>query len=216
MIFCTTHTLLQQLPRCRSLCWPVLLLSLLTACAHRVPQTIDDWSQHQTQVQKISHWSLIGKLGVRVPGDNGSATLRWHNLAKNYTLDLSGPFGQGRILISGKPGRVKLEQPGEAPLMADSAEALIYETTGWTLPVAQLSYWVRGIPAPQQSIAWLEKTPEGLLNTLEQAGWRIHYSNYSNVSVTQNNSVQLPGRVVAEYGDIRLTLIIRQWQLDNR
>lgn len=214
MIFCRLSDPFSQLRRYRLTV--LLLLIAVSGCVHRAPQPIDDWTQHQAQVLKLSRWNLTGKLGVRIPGDNGSATLRWHNANKNYTLDLSGPFGQGRLLITGKPGRVKLEQGGEAPLMADSAETLIHQTTGWTLPVAQLAYWVRGIPAPQQPVTWLEKNPEGLLGILDQAGWRVRYSNYSSVPVTDKNNVQLPGRIVAEYGDIRLTLIIRQWQLDNR
>lgn len=191
----------------------LVLLILLSGCAHRPPQPIDDWSRHQTQVQKISQWQLTGKLGVRVPGDNGSANLRWQHIARDYMLDLSGPFGQGRMLINGSPKRVTLQQPGSAPLIADSAEALIYQTTGWTLPVAQLAYWVRGVPAPHQPIARMDHDESGLLAHLEQAGWHIHYQNYTTIPA-KAAPVQLPGRVIAEYGDIRLTLIIRQWQLD--
>ncbi len=189
------------------------LLTLLGGCAHRLPQPIDDWSSHEARVQKISHWQIIGKLGVRIPGDNGSANLRWQYDKRHYSLDLSGPFGQGRLLISGKPGRVTLQQPGEAPLMADSAEALIYQTTGWTLPVMQLAYWVRGVPAPHQPVVRMEQDESGLLAQLEQAGWLIQYQDYQSVP-SGISHLQLPGRITASYGDVRLTLIIRQWQLD--
>lgn len=191
----------------------VLLLALLGGCAHQLPQPVDDWHTHAARVQKISHWQITGKLGVRIPGDNGSANLRWQNNKQHYSLDLSGPFGQGRLLIRGKPGRVSLQQPGEAPLMADSAEDLIYQVTGWTLPVMQLAYWVRGVPAPHQPVVRMHHNEGGLLAQLEQAGWQIQYQNYQSVP-TGTSHVQLPGRVTAEYGDIRLTLIIRQWQLD--
>jgi len=191
----------------------ILLLVLLTGCAHRLPSPPQDWSTHSVRVQNLSHWQITGKLGVRIPGDNGSANLRWQNQERQYTLDLSGPFGQGRLLIRGKPGRVTLQQPGEAPLMADSAEDLIYQTTGWTLPVMHLAYWVRGVPAPHHPVARLELDESGRLAELQQAGWHIQYQNYQTVPAG-NSLLQLPGRVTAEYGDIRLTLIIRQWQLD--
>lgn len=188
------------------------LLALLGGCAQQTAMPIDDWSQHQARIHKITHWHVTGKLGVKIPGDNGSANLRWQNATSNYSLDLSGPFGQGRLLITGKPGRVTLQQAGEAPLTADSAEELILQTTGWTLPVTQLAYWVRGVPAPYQPIVRMEHDDSGLLASLEQAGWHIQYANYSSTKLDKT-SVQLPSRVTAEYGDIRLTLIIRQWQL---
>lgn len=192
----------------------ILLFVLISGCAHRLPQPIDDWPSHEARVQKMSQWQITGKLGVRIPGENGSANLRWQNNKRHYSLDLSGPFGQGRLLISGKPGRVTLQQPGEAPLTADSAETLIYQTTGWTLPVIQLAYWVRGVPAPHQPVVRMEQNEAGLLTQLEQAGWLIQYQNYQSVPTTGTSSLPLPGRVTATYGDIRLTLIIRQWQLD--
>jgi outer membrane lipoprotein LolB len=192
----------------------ILLLVLLTGCATRPPVTLDDRAGQEIQLQQLTHWKLTGKLGVRVPGDNGSASLRWDNAAKNYSLDLSGPFGQGRMLITGKPGKVSLQQANEAPLIADSAEELILHVTGWTLPVAQLAYWVRGIPAPHQAITWRETNAMGQLASLEQAGWRIHYSQYAAVAY-RKTSLYLPGKITAEYGDIRLTLIARQWQLDH-
>ena len=189
------------------------MLLLLHGCAHQTTQPLPDWERHQAQIQQLSDWQITGKLGVRVPGDNGSANLRWENEAHNFRLDLSGPFGQGRLLITGKPGKVTLQQPGDAPLIADSAAALIYQVTGWTLPVEQLNFWVRGIPAPQQPISWIEKNDMGLVAALKQGGWHIHYSQYQRVNLNDITSVQLPGRILAEYQDIRLTLIIRQWTL---
>ena len=192
------------------------MLLLLSGCVHQTThQPVPDWETHQTRVQQLSHWQITGKLGVRVPGDNGSANLRWENQAQNFRLDLSGPFGQGRLLITGKPGKVTLQQPGDAPLIADSAASLIYQATGWTLPVELLTFWVRGIPAPQQPVSWIEKNDAGLVAALKQDGWHIHYSQYQRVKLDGTTYVQLPGKILAEYQDIRLTLIIRQWTLTH-
>lgn len=192
------------------------LLLTLGGCAHSPTSNtqVDNWTQHQTQLQQLTDWQLTGKLGVRVPNDSGSATLRWLNSGKNYSIDLSGPFGQGRMLINGKPGRVSLQQAGEAPLTADSAAALIHQATGWTLPVEQLTYWVRGVPAPQRPVTWLQKNDAGLLSTLQQMGWEIHYSDYTDVPANGKRTLTLPGKIIATYKEIRLTLIIRQWQLN--
>lgn len=201
--------------KCSNVLVLVCALLFFAGCAHRpAPQPTGDWSERQLQLEQLTRWEVAGKLGVRVPGDNGSATLRWRQVNADYTLDLSGPLGSGRVAITGKPGRVTLLQAGEEPVSATTAEELILYSTGWTIPVAQLTYWVRALPAPNEEIILYEKNAADQLTLLEQAGWRIRYSDYQTVRGGKHN-VLLPNRVVAEYDDVRLTLVIREWQLSG-
>lgn len=196
-----------------SLAFTVLLV--VSGCVHQPQIPLGSWNERQTQLQQLNHWQVTGKLGVRVPGDSGSANLRWRQTAADYTIDLSGPLGSGRTVINGQQGEVSLQQAGEPPHTAATAEELILYSTGWTIPVTQLIYWVRALPAPKQKVTHWEKNAEDQLTLLEQAGWRIQYSQYTAVtSAAGNESILLPRRVVAEYGEARLTLIIREWQLD--
>lgn len=196
---------------------------LLTGCAHQAAQLPQgNWSERQAQLNKLNHWQVTGKLGVRIPGDNGSANLRWRQENNAYSIDLSGPLGSGRIAISGVPGQVSMRQGGEEPLTAPTAEELIFYSTGWTIPVAQLVYWVRALPAPDQKVMRREQNELGQLSLLEQNGWRVRYSHYQAVNspvvtnaIPGEQSVLLPGRVLAEYGDVRLTLVIREWHLEE-
>jgi len=191
-----------------------LLLILLATfgCAHRAPLAPTDWDSRQTQLERIHHWHMKGKLGVRIPGDNGSANLHWQQQGDEFSLDLTGPLGSRRVSIQGHPGEVSLRESSGHVRSASSAEDLIQQSLGWTLPVSQLSYWVRGLPAPRQRIQHREYNDSGQFSLLEQAGWRIHYSNYQPVNHAQNE-LALPGKIVAEYKEVRLTLVIRNWQL---
>lgn len=194
----------------------VVALLVLVGCVHQPQIPLGSWNERQAQLEKLSHWQVTGKLGVRVPGDSGSANLRWRQLDTHYTIDLSGPLGSGRVFIDGQPGEVSLQQAGEPPHTAATAEELIHYSTGWTIPVTQLIYWVRALPAPKQKVTHWEKNAEDQLTLLEQAGWRIQYSQYEAVtSAAGDESFLLPRRVVAEYGDARLTLVIREWALDR-
>lgn len=192
-----------------------LLLAILLGggCVHR-PTIVqpENLREHQQQLQAVTDWQLHGKLGIRTPDDNGSASLRWRQDDHNYQINLSGPLGQKRLLISGQPGKVRLEQSGEPAQEAKSPEALIKQQLGWTLPVTQLAYWVRGIPAPKGRISLLEQNSDGLIARLQQGDWLITYGNYNNQS-HQGKALALPGKITAEYRDIRLILAIRQWQL---
>lgn len=116
------------------------------------------------------------------------------------------------MIITGSPDKVRLEQTGEPAQEAKTAEALIKKTAGWTLPVAQLAYWVRGVPAPKLRITQLQQNENGLIDHLIQGGWDISYSNYRDHTFNGAN-LPLPGKITAEYQDVRLTLVIRTWHL---
>ncbi len=193
----------------------LLLISLLTiiGCVHRGSLTPpQDVLEHQRQLQNIGDWQLTGKLGVRTSDESGSASLKWDQQATRYQINLSGPLGQKRMIITGEPGSVRLEQTGEPMQQAKTAEALIKKSVGWTLPVAQLAYWVRGVPAPKLRITHFQQNTNGLLDQLHQGGWIITYSNYRDHHYN-GLTLPLPGKITAEYKDVRLILAIRNWQL---
>jgi outer membrane lipoprotein LolB len=195
--------------------YPLLLLVFLlaTGCVHRgsltPPQNVQE---HQRQLQAIADWQLTGKLGIRTADDSGSASLKWAQQLANYQINLSGPLGQKRMIITGTPDKVRLEQTGEPVQEAKTAEALIKKSVGWTLPVTQLAYWVRGVPAPKLRITHLQQNENGLLDQLHQGDWIISYSNYRDQGFN-GATLPLPGKITAEYKDVRLVLVIREWQL---
>jgi outer membrane lipoprotein LolB len=190
----------------------LLALLLASGCAHRSLTPPQDVLEHQRQVQAVNDWQLTGKLGIRTTADSGSATVKWVQQLASYQINLSGPLGQKRMIITGNADKVRLEQTGEPPQEAKTAEALIKKSAGWTLPVAQLAYWVRGVPAPKLRITQLQQNENGLIDQLAQGGWNISYSNYRDQ--TFNSAVlPLPGKITAEYKDVRLVLVIREWHL---
>lgn len=188
-------------------------LLFISGCAHQGALTPpQDILEHQRQLQAVSDWALTGKLGVRTAEDSGSASVRWTQQATGYQINLSGPLGQKTMIITGTPDKVRLEQTGEPAQEAKTAQALIKKSTGWTFPVAQLAYWVRGVPAPKLRITHLQQNENGLLAQLIQGGWSISYSNYRDQYFNGIN-LPLPEKITAEYQDVRLVLVIRRWQL---
>jgi len=195
----------------RALALIALPLMILAGCAPQPIKPIDSWDEHRARVAALETWHISGQLGARLPDNNGSARLRWQQTQDAFRIDLSGPFGQGRTLISGRPGAVTLEQRGEQPVHASSAEELLNLATDWQVPVEQLRYWVRGIPSPELHIQQMKRNSDGLLAKLEQGGWHLRYSNYTLV----DNHWHLPRRIVAQREDARLTLVIHNWSTDR-
>lgn len=191
-------------------------LFLISGCVHQGSLTPpQDVLEHQRQVQAIGNWQLTGKLGIRTANDSGSASVKWAQQPDSYQINLSGPLGQKSMIVTGAPDKVRLEQTGEPAQEAKTAEALIKSSTGWTLPVAHLTYWVRGVPAPKLRITHLQQNENGLIAQLIQGDWDINYSNYRDQ--TFNGVVlPLPGKITAEYKDVRLVLVIRDWHLGTQ
>lgn len=189
---------------------------VLSGCAHKLPKApliSEDWPKHQRQVETLKNWQAIGKLGVKVPNDGGSMSLRWQQQPEQFSIDFTGPFGQNILGIAGHANQVTLSEPNKAPITAKTAEELIRRNTGWNIPVTQLAYWVRGLPAPTAKVTGFTPNTQGLIGELEQLGWKVTYGDYLSVN-TGAETLAMPGRITAEFKDVRLTLVIREWQME--
>jgi len=187
---------------------------LLSGCATTPkPLLTEDWQEHTRQLSTLNKWQAVGKLAVKVPNNGGSMGIRWEQEPTQFNIDFSGPFGQNLLTISGNDKLVTLNEPNHAPINAKTAEELIHRNTGWTIPVAQLAFWVRGLPDPTSRIGKFQPNTQGLIETLEQSGWKISYSEYMSVT-SGSETLAMPKRIVAEYKEIRLTLAIREWLLE--
>lgn len=200
------------------LCHLVFALFLSGCASHPktpIPAISKNWSKHQAQILAATHWQATAKLGIKVPNDGGSANLQWQQHNTEYQIALNGPLGLGKMIIQGKPGNVSFLQGENPPQLAKTAEELITKNTGWHIPVTQLAYWVRGLPAPQAKVTRHSLNSQGLLGELEQMGWQVIYGDYLNVSNKTGETIALPARITATYKEVKLTLVIREWQLNH-
>ena len=182
---------------------------LLNGCANQPVATgaIADWDSYQQRLKQQQQWQLSAKIGVRSSSDSGSAYLKWQQAPDNYDIHLSGPLGQGSVRIIGNSEQVTLEQAGKPTLSAPTADQLLQQALGWHAPLEQLKYWVRGLPAPDLP-AKIEHTPQGVVASLQQSGWQLNYSRYRD-----EGDFLLPGKLVATQGELKLTLIVKNWML---
>jgi len=176
---------------------------------------LSDWGEYQRTLQGVKLWQVQGKLGIRLPGDSGSLYFNWQQRPENFAIHLSGPLGQGASWIrGGAPDsslqQVSLERGKQPPVYADNLEALMHSTLGWALPVDELYYWVRGIPAPDLPIEQINHDEAGRLARLQQQGWTLRFERYKTI-----NSWPLPGKIIAERDPLKLTFIIKNWKLSE-
>lgn len=167
------------------------------------------WSDRQHTLSTITAWQLQGAIGIQQDSKRWSASINWQQQnASNYKIRLYGPFGAGAVELQGQPGLVTLvSNNNPKPVTSNSPEGLIAKETGWQLPVGNLYYWVRSIPAPG-SASQTSLDSANRLNTLQQDGWKVQYLDYAKI-----NGVDLPDKMLLTNPPFTIKLVIKNWQL---
>lgn len=183
------------------------LLALLAGC-QSTPEVPGERAQQEQRLQRIQHWEAEGKIAIRMADDRQSASFKWTQKKDDYAIHLFGPFGQGTTWLRRSSGRVTLESAKTGVHRAASAEMLMQDVLGWQVPVTNLQFWLRGLPAKKPRPERQERDLTGLLSHLQQQGWEVTYSRYEPFS-----GWWLPTRIQAERDDLRLTIVVKRWQL---
>ncbi|MWJ27706.1 lipoprotein localization protein LolB [Halomonas sp. ZH2S] len=189
---------------------PALAVMLLAGCAApgaplEGERQRGQWEAQQPALERLDTWGLIGKVGLRTPEESTSANLDWNQYPHYFRMLISGPFGGGRSVLEGREGRYSLTT-SEGRFEAETPEALMEAQLGWSLPVDAMPDWVRGLPGDHASYR-LETDELGFPSHLQQDGWEIDYRDWERF-----DDLWLPRRMVLNYDDLRITLVINQWR----
>lgn len=170
----------------------------LTACSFNPVQTSES----------EQNWSFSGKMAIRNATEASSFSVDWVQTGEHYTIELSGPLGQGAVTLEGSPGEVTLRQ-GDDTLESYSLNALVYEATGMDLPLEDMKFWVRAMPAPDSPYT-MQENDQGLVETIEQSGWNVSIYEYFQVDPGAQ-----PRKMSFARAEDNGKLIIRQWTIST-
>ena len=192
---------------------PVMALLLIAGCATQPPVIDSDadanWVTRRSELAKIRHWQLEGRISIVVDNDAWSASLQWDQQDVAYVLRVIAPLAQGTVELQGTgEGKVSLRVDNEREVHADNPEDLLQETLGWSVPVTGMAWWIRGLPDPGIRLDDLQLDEAGRVLEMRQEGWHIIYTRYH-----QLKELELPGRIRMVNGNLRLRIAIRDWQL---
>ncbi len=190
-------------------------LLALSACNHQTmrpsnAQPSGSWAAHQAQMRAVDQWHIKGKLGYKSPSDAGSVWLDWRQQAAQFTLLLGGPFGAGTVQIFSNENSVTLRRADKPDISASSTKALSGHLLGLDLPVDELSYWMRGIPAPDVPVNEQTFNEQNLAASFAQVGWQLELSKYRSTEAGD-----LPGKLTATRGQSKFTLLIKEHLLNS-
>ncbi len=191
----------------------LILCSFLAACSTTTPPLNQNvsWHARSQQLATITAFTIHGAVALRdgKQAQNASFYFTAQN-ASHYRLALYGPLGVGRTTLIGTDNGVTLQMSNGKVYSADSPEELMREQLGWSLPVSNLYYWVRGLPAPhtrhhQQFDAYHH------VIEMQQQGWHIDYENYMQVG-----NFDLPAKIRWQRGkNLRAVLVISSWKVND-
>lgn len=184
----------------------LLLLLGLSGCAYKAEQApAGSWQAQKKTLSQLENWQLSAKLGIITNEERGSLSLFWRQDSADYRMNLTNVIGKRVFDLHRRGSQVQLIDDKGQLYEADNARQLIWQLTGWDLPVEQLSYWIKGLPAASDNVTYDE---HGRPKTINAHGWQLRYLGY-----TQIDGLWLPSRLNLNHDETQLRLAISQWTL---
>ncbi len=203
----------------------VLSICFLSACAshnispdsfpagktpsfNETPQiSVTEHSALKTSASQLSSWQISGAMAARNKQKGWSASLNWlQQGVSQYQIRLFGPLGGGTVIVTKQKGIVTYTD-GAKKISSRNADELLMKETGVRLPVNNLYYWVRGLPAPG-AVQSQHTDNDHNLSSLTQDGYTINYANYTSI-----NHVSLPGKIQLQGNGVSIKLVIKHWKI---
>jgi outer membrane lipoprotein LolB len=164
------------------------------------------WKIRQTKLSDQTYWDIHGAVSITSRGKTQMGSFAWEQNQSRYAISIYGPLNLGSIRIVGSPGDVTLVKPSGA-FSAPSPEALMQQQLGWYLPVSNMVFWVRGLPAPGKTGKQVHDE-YGHLVFLQQQGWTIQYQAFE-----PHDRSDLPRKILMDNQALHVKLVIKNWNL---
>ena len=211
----------------RRIAMVALVAAGLAACAVAPPRpAVSDpentFEQYRGVMQAVDNWQAKGKLAVNTHKRGGTANMIWQREGGKHNVNLYGPFGGGRVVLTKDANGANLMDSKKRVVRGETAEEVLQRAAGWRVPFAAMQYWILGVPAPKISFT---KTLDsyGRLQHLRQDGWDIEFLEYRTFSDRELPRkmvlTALPGTQhitddeLGENDRVEVKVIIKQWTL---
>lgn len=169
----------------------------MTGCMQRPDLNTIVSKQARLQcLQQMQNWQAEGRVAIQDANQSQTASFKWQQNYQQYKVYIYSPFSTQSVTITGDATyRRVLESNG----VSDSELALDEH-----LPLAQLSYWAKGMPAPNSVPTALKYDAYNQLQQLRQDSWEIEYQKYQACA-----PVSLPEKLTLTDGTTKVKLFIR-------
>ena len=201
--------------RLRAVAGAIAVLALLGGCrtapapapAVVGPGADAPWSEQYAALASLDDYSLTGRVAVAANGQGFSANLRYRQQQQRADLALDGPMGIGGMRMEFDDRQLSVTNSRGEKLDGEAARAEIESRLGFELPLAELRWWLLGLPAPGSPAEKHEDGAGGAITGFQQNGWQVSIN-----SRAPGLGFSLPARLTAEREGARLKLLVESWQ----
>ncbi|MDQ2694522.1 MAG: outer membrane lipoprotein LolB, partial [Pseudomonadota bacterium] len=88
------------------------------------------WAERLAALSGLDHWTVEGRIAVNKAAEGWTASLLWTQRGVDYTIDLIGPLGQGRLRIQGDATGVQARTADGQLYRDDDPARLLERATG--------------------------------------------------------------------------------------
>jgi len=176
--------------------WLAVML-LMTGCTIHPAKPVSE------RILNGERWSAQGRIGITGVAQSGTASFRWNQQGEVSRIQLRGPVGIGSMSIVADDS-LHITSSNGTHYDADAALTELEMRLGVAVPVKQMRYWLRGMPAPGE-YQWLSQHIDHQ-SVLQQDGWSIAlgFNTYET---------QLPEKIMIAHQQIHIKIVIQNWDL---
>jgi outer membrane lipoprotein LolB len=186
---------------------PFLLSALLAGCA--ATPGVTSMAGAEIDPVRVVDWSASGRIAIAVAGQGGSGHFDWTQRAATTSLEVRGPLGAGALRIVTDGERLAVTDGEGESLDAAAARAQLRARLGADLPLAEMRFWMLGLPAPGRD-ARVSAAASGSARAIEQSGWMVTCDAFTSVQ-----GWAVPTRLTVDGGGARIKVIVDEWRLPS-
>ncbi|MEW4981751.1 MAG: lipoprotein insertase outer membrane protein LolB [Cycloclasticus sp.] len=188
-------------------CFLALFVTQLLACASvgsiKMEPSLDVSPYALQENLAIKHWRLLGRLSVRNASESWLTKLEWRHELSVDDLTLSTSLG-------GVVAKLRYSNHGIVLVGADAQARRVSENElqsllGYSPPLAQLKYWVRGLPDPNIGVRMSEQQIAGVF-AFQQDGWAVKLERFAKVG-----EMVLPSKISLSKERLKIKLVVDEW-----
>ena len=199
--------------------WFLSLLTAILAGCSSMPvapppitaESHQQWQQRQQQLAALDQWSIRGRVALYVDDDIYNLGLGWIRNRGDNRIKLEASLGQGMLLLEKIDHRVRLTTAEGEIYLGTKAQQVLWQSTGWSIPIEGLEFWIKGINHPDSAYRPLIDH-NGLATSLQQDDWQINFLEYEEVRLRNGYNPILPRKMYMKREQLALKIQIDQWQ----
>lgn len=168
------------------------------------------FTTRQQSLSKLSQFNLQGSFSIQQNGQLPViANYDWQQQSpQQYHIDINAPLNLVHADISRNQQNVSIHTSQGQTATANSAEMLMGQMLGWSLPISDLWFWVRGLPANTLPLN-IYYDQYGHVRMLQQEGWTVHFLQYASISPY----LDLPQQILLRRPGITAKIVIKNWNV---